>query len=66
MRQRRTGPAELGRVMAVSISLNVAGFPLGSVIAGGLVIHSVAATFAAAGIAAGLGALAVWAIPAEG
>ncbi|WP_428540132.1 MFS transporter [Rhodopila sp.] len=66
LRQRRTDPAELGRVMAVSISLNVAGFPLGSAIAGALVTHSVAATFAAAGIAAALGALAVRAIPAEG
>ena len=66
LRQRRTEPAELGRVMAVSISLNVAGFPLGSAIAGASITHSVAATFAAAGIAAALGAVAVRAIPAEG
>ena len=65
LRQRRTDPAQLGRVMAVSISLNVAGFPLGSAIAGGLVTNSVTATFSAAGIAAALGALAVRAIPAE-
>jgi predicted MFS family arabinose efflux permease len=65
LRQRRTDPARLGRVMAVSISLNVAGFPVGSAIAGALVTHSVAATFAAAGIAATLGALAVRTIPGE-
>jgi MFS family permease len=66
LRQRRTDPAQLGRVMAVSISLNVAGFPVGSAIAGALVTHSVAVTFAAAGIAAALGALAVRTIPGEG
>lgn len=66
LRQRRTDPAQLGRVMAVSFSLNVAGFPVGSAIAGALVTHSLAATFGAAGVAAGLGALAVRTIPGKG
>ena len=65
LRQRRTEPAQLGRIMAVSISLNVAGFPIGSAIAGALVTHSVAATFAAAGIAATLAAFTVRTIPKE-
>jgi MFS family permease len=38
LRQRRTDSAKLGRVMSVSISLNVAGAPLGSAIAGALVM----------------------------
>ena len=34
LRQRRTDPAELGRVLSVSMSLNLAGIPLGSALAG--------------------------------
>jgi MFS family permease len=66
LRQRRTDPAQLGRVMSVSISLNIAGFPVGSALAGALVTHSVVATFGAAGVAAALGALAVRMIPGDG
>ena len=65
LRQRRTDPALLGRVMAVSISLNVAGSPVGSAIAGVLVTYSVTATFAVAGVAAALAALAVSTIPGD-
>jgi hypothetical protein len=33
VRQRRTDPAELGRVLSVSMSLNLSGGPIGSVLA---------------------------------
>jgi predicted MFS family arabinose efflux permease len=60
LRQRRTDPALLGRVLAVSISLNVLGAPIGSAIAGSLIgsTHSAAPAFLAAGAAAGLGLVA--------
>jgi hypothetical protein len=32
LRQRRTDPADLGRVPAVSMSLNMAGWPIGTVL----------------------------------
>jgi hypothetical protein len=40
LRQRRTEPAWLGRVLAVSMSLNLSGIPVGSAIGGWLVSHS--------------------------
>jgi MFS family permease len=57
LRQRRTDPARLGRVMSVSISLNIAGFPLGSAIAGVLVTWSLPGTCAVAAIASMIAAL---------
>jgi len=48
LRQRRTEPGWLGRVLAVSLSLNMSGLPLGSALGGILVSQSVQATFAAA------------------
>jgi hypothetical protein len=36
LRQRRTDPAELGRVLSVSMSLNFAGFPIGTALAGAM------------------------------
>jgi predicted MFS family arabinose efflux permease len=65
LRQRRTNPAELGRILSVSISLNTAGFPLGTALAGMLVTQSLPAAFAAACAAASLGALAIRLIPNE-
>ena len=65
LRQRRTEPAQLGRVLAISMSLNVAGFPLGSAIAGMLITGSLSLTFFAAGLASALGALATLAIPRD-
>jgi predicted MFS family arabinose efflux permease len=65
LRQRRTDPAQLGRVLSVSISLNVAGFPIGAALAGMLLTWSLPATFAAACAAATLGALAVGLVPRE-
>jgi MFS family permease len=63
LRQRRTDPSQFGRVLAVSMSLNVAGFPLGSALAGILVTHSVSAAFLLGGLASALGAAAAMAIP---
>src|SRR5947199_9923231 len=40
LRQRRTDPARFGRVFAISMSLNVAGAPVGSAIAGPLISWS--------------------------
>jgi predicted MFS family arabinose efflux permease len=37
LRQRRTDPAKFGRVFAVSVSLNMAGAPVGSALAGPLI-----------------------------
>ncbi|HEY1710554.1 MAG TPA: MFS transporter [Rhizomicrobium sp.] len=65
LRQRRTDPGQLGRVLSVSMSLNIAGFPLGSALAGILITHSLPATFLLAGIASALAAFAVIAIPRD-
>lgn len=66
LRQRRTEPAQLGRVLSVSISLNMAGFPLGSALAGMLITHSLELAFLLAGLSSLLAALAVGVIPREG
>ena len=51
MRQRRTDPAWYGRAFAVSMSLNLAGSPLGSAISGPLINFG---TTVAIGVAAGV------------
>jgi MFS family permease len=67
LRQRRTDRRQFGRVFAVSISLNIAGFPLGAALGGMLIGQSLAWAFLAAGLAALLGAaMAVVMIPGEG
>jgi hypothetical protein len=63
LRQRRTDPAELGRVLSVSMSLNMAGGPLGSALAGVLVTWSLPGTFAVAALASVLATAAVALIP---
>ena len=63
LRQRRTDPAELGRVLSVSMSLNLTGIPLGSALAGMLVPWSLPGTFAVAALASLLGAAAVTLVP---
>jgi len=63
LRQRRTDPNQFGRVLSVSMSLNVLGFPLGSALAGVLITHSLLAAFLLAGLASVLGAAAAVAIP---
>ncbi len=65
LRQRRTDPRQFGRVLSISMSLNVAGFPIGSAIAGMLVAHSLSLTFGVAAMAATVGALATIAIPRD-
>ncbi|WP_244600734.1 MFS transporter [Agrobacterium sp. LAD9] len=65
LRQRRTNPHQLGRVMAISMSLNVAGFPLGSAIAGMMITSSLSATFVIAGIASVAAAIATVSIPVD-
>jgi predicted MFS family arabinose efflux permease len=63
LRQRRTDPAELGRVLSVSMSLNLAGIPLGSALAGMLIPWSLPATFAVAALASLLVAACVALVP---
>jgi MFS family permease len=41
LRQRRTEPAWFGRAFAVSMSLNIAGQPIGSALSGPLLAHSI-------------------------
>jgi hypothetical protein len=65
LRQRRTDPTELGRVLSVSMSLNLAGGPLGSALGGLLVVWSLSGTFGVAALAAMLGAWAVSLIPGD-
>lgn len=65
LRQRRTDPRQLGRVMSISMSLNVSGFPLGSALAGMVVGASLPSTFVMAGIASIVAALATLSIPSD-
>nr|WP_275982810.1 MFS transporter [Ochrobactrum sp. BTU2] len=65
LRQRRTDPQQLGRVMSISMSLNLSGFPLGSAIAGMVITSSLSATFVMAGIASVVAALAIAMIPSD-
>ena len=66
MRQRRTEPGWLGRVLAVSMSLNLSGLPLGSALGGMLIAYSVPIALSAAALASLLAAVAVYAlVPAE-
>ena len=63
--QRRTEPRQLGRVMSISMSLNIAGFPLGSALAGMVITNSMSATFVMAGIASFVAAIATASIPRD-
>jgi predicted MFS family arabinose efflux permease len=65
LRQRRTDPGQLGRVLSVSISLNIAGFPVGAALGGVLVEQSLPMAFAAAGLASVLAAASIRMIPRE-
>lgn len=60
LRQRRTDPAWLGRVLAVSMSFNMSGQPLGSVIGGIVVMHSPPLAFAIAALASVAAAAAAY------
>ncbi|HEY8472542.1 MAG TPA: MFS transporter [Natronosporangium sp.] len=58
LRQRRTDPAMLGRVIAVSISLNLFGEPVGAALGGWLADRALPLALAAGGAAAAAGAIA--------
>ncbi len=58
LRQRRTDPDWLGRVLAISMSFNMSGLPLGSAVGGIVVVHSAALAFALAALASVLAAAA--------
>jgi len=67
LRQRRTDPRWFGRVFAVSMSLNFAGVPIGSALAGPLVERSVALALAVAVIGSLIaGVVPFFTIPREG
>ena len=65
LRQRRTEPRWLSRVLAVSMSLNLSGLPLGSALAGILVTHSATMALSVAAAASLLAAFAVYALVPE-
>jgi MFS family permease len=66
LRQRRTEPGWLGRVMTVSISVNLAGFPIGTALGGLLAAHTVSGAFAVAAVFALVASVAgALCIPAE-
>ncbi len=60
LRQRRTDPDWLGRVLAVSMSFNVSGLPLGSAIGGFVVVHSPTLAFVLAAVASVAAAAAAY------
>ncbi|HEV3231880.1 MAG TPA: MFS transporter, partial [Candidatus Dormibacteraeota bacterium] len=60
LRQRRTHTASLGRAMAVSMSLNFAGAPLGSALGGPILHRSITGAFLVATALALAGALLAW------
>ena len=51
--------------MSISMSLNLAGFPLGSALAGMVIAWSLPTTFVLAGIASVVAAIATTSIPAD-
>jgi hypothetical protein len=66
LRQRRTDPSWTGRAFAVSMSLNYAGFPIGSAAAGLIASHSIEAVIVFGAVAALVsGVLAVAMVPAN-
>ncbi len=65
LRQRRTPPDRLGRVLAVSMSLNMSGFSIGTALGGMLVAWSLPLAFAAATLASLLAAIVTARIPAH-
>ncbi|MPZ33093.1 MAG: MFS transporter [Rhodospirillales bacterium] len=60
LRQRRTDPDWLGRVLAVSMSFNMSGLPVGSAIGGIVVVHSPALAFGFAAVTSVLAAAAAY------
>ena len=66
LRQRRTDAGWFGRVLSVSMSLNMSGLPLGSALGGLVVTHSLPLAFAMAALASASAAIAAYClIPAH-
>jgi predicted MFS family arabinose efflux permease len=66
LRQRRTEPDRLGRVMAISISINTSGLPIGAALGGMLVAGSPHAALPVAAVASLLAAFATYSlVPAD-
>lgn len=65
LRQRRTDPRQFGRVLSISMSLNTAGYPIGSALAGMVMGNSLSWAFLLAGSASLLAALATVFIPRD-
>jgi MFS family permease len=66
LRQRRTDPAWFGRVIAVSMSLNFAGMPIGSALAGPIIDRSIPLAIALSAVLSLIGGAAAFiAIPRE-
>jgi MFS family permease len=63
LRQNRTDPDWLGRVMAVSMGLNLSGAPIGFALGGTLLTWSVQAAFVTSALACCAGALALRWVP---
>ena len=61
LRQRRTDPTWLGRAIAVSMSLNMSGLPIGSALGGILSGWSLPAAFGAAAVACLIASAVAWA-----
>jgi MFS family permease len=66
LRQRVTDPAWFGRTLAVSMSLNMCGLPIGSAVGGALAAWSLDAAFAVAAAVAVLAAVVTYALIPEG
>jgi len=62
LRQRRTEQGWLARVLAVSMSLNLSGLPVGSALGGILIAQSATTAFAIAAVAALLAAIVTYAL----
>lgn len=65
LRQRRTKKEMLGRVMAISMSLNLSGFPIGTAIAGMVVASSLSNALLLAGLTSIVAALSTLTIPRD-
>jgi MFS family permease len=67
LRQRRTDPRWFGRILAVAMSLNFAGMPVGSALAGPVVEQSIPLALLAAAIISAVGCVApLFVIPRDG
>jgi hypothetical protein len=67
LRQRRTDPRWFGRILAVAMSLNFAGMPVGSALAGPLIERSIPLALLTAAVIAAVGCVVpLFVIPRDG